>query len=204
MFFRKDFTKAVDNSKYPVRLYTFTGIIEENLEYILNLVSTLEDPAVKYKNEDNSLKLAKLKADIKNDIAGYLPDEIIKIITFMTVMESVYNSMNEIKEYIKELVKYPPVGFDLSEIAIKISGIAKKAIDGFFSGNWAPELENEIFEAESALNVALRRLNKLNGRKNLEKGRIVYYAGIVMTAKGIIKEGSVQNSASAGNFSVLV
>ena len=187
MLFGHYFTKSVNNHNFPVKLYTFTAIIEQNLEYTLNLISTLEDPAVKYKNEDNSLKLAKLKADIKNDIAGYLPDEIIKIITFMTVMESVYNSMNEIKEYIKELVKYPPVGFDLSEIAIKISGIAKKAIDGFFSGNWAPELENEIFEAESALNVALRRLNKLNGRKNLEKGRIVYYAGIVATLKTVIR-----------------
>ena len=125
-------------------------------------------------------------------------------------MESVYNSTNEIKGYIKDVkgmllhVKYPPVGFDLSAIAIKISGIAKKAIDVFFAGSIDNDLESEITENERPINAALRRLHRLNGKENREKGRIVYYAGIVMTAKGIIKEGSVQNSASAGNFSVLV
>ncbi len=168
MLFRKDFTKVVNNSKFPVKLYTFTGSVERNLEYALNLISTLEDQSVKYKNDDKSGRLVKLKSDIKTELTGYPPDEIIKIITFMTAMESVYNSTNEIKGYIKELVKYPPVGFDLSEIAIKISGIAKKAIDEFFTGNVAPdELESEIFEAEIALNAALRRLNKLNGKENL-------------------------------------
>ena len=95
----------------------------------------IEDPAVKYKNEDSPAKLAKLETDIENDILNYPPEEIIKIITFATLMESVYTSTNEIKGYIKELIKYPPVGLDLSAIAIKISGIAKKAIDGYFAGN---------------------------------------------------------------------
>ena len=93
---------------------------------MLNLVYTPEDPAVKYQNKDSSDKLVKLKADIKADIADYPPEEIIKIITFTTLLESVYNSTNEIKGYIKELVKYPPVEIDMSEIAIKISGVAKK------------------------------------------------------------------------------
>ncbi len=68
----------------PIKLYTFTDIVEQNLEYTLNLVSTLEDPAVKYKNEDHSLKLAKLKADIKMELIGYPSKEIINIVTFIT------------------------------------------------------------------------------------------------------------------------
>ena len=91
----------------------------------------------------------------------------------MTAMESVYNSTNEIKGYIKELIKYPPVDFDLSAIAIKISGIAKKAIDGFFAGNIDTYLESETTENERLINAALRRLNKLNGRDKGERGRIV-------------------------------
>ena len=126
MLLKRNSTKSVDKPNFPVKLYTFISIIEQNLEYTLNLISTLEDPAVKYKNEDYPAKLAKLETDIKNDILNYPPEEIIKIITFTTLMKSVYNSTNEIKDYIKELVKYPPIGFDLSEIAIKISGIAKK------------------------------------------------------------------------------
>ena len=169
MLFRKDFTKVVDNSKFPIKLYTFTAIIEQNLEYILNLISTLEDPAVKYKNEDHSLKLAKLKADIKMELIGYPSEEIINTVTFITNMEGVHNSVNEIKGYIKEPVKYPPVGFDLSAIAIKISGIAKKAIDGFFAGNSTPDLGAEITETERLINAALRRLHKLNGKENRER-----------------------------------
>ena len=190
MLFRNNFTKAVDNSKYPVRLYTFAGIIEENLEYTLNLISTLEDPAVKYKNEDSSAKLAKLETDIKNDILNYPPEEIIKILTFTTLMESVYNSTNEIKGYIKELVKYPPTGFDLSAIAIKISGIAKKAIDGFFSGNIYTDLESETTEAERLINAALRQLHKLNGNERRGRGRIVYYSCIITVLKEILEKTS--------------
>ena len=187
MLLKRNSTKLVDKPNYPVKLYTFTGIIEQNLEYTLNLISTIEDPTVKYKNEDSPAKLAKLKADIKNDILNYPPEEIVKIITFATNMESVYNFANEIKGYIKEAVKYPPIDFDLSAIAIKISGIAKKVIDGFFTGNGAPELENEIFDAGTDLNNALKRLNKLNGRDKGDKGRIVYYAGIAATMKSIIR-----------------
>ena len=132
MLFGHDSTKPVDKPNYPVKLYTFTGIVEQNLEYTLNLISMLKDPAVKYKNEDSSNKLAKLKADIKFNITNYSLEKIIEIITFTAILESVYNSTNEIKGYIKELIKYPPIGFDLSEIAIKISDIAKKQIDGFF------------------------------------------------------------------------
>ena len=190
MLFRKDFTKVVDNSKFPIKLYTFIDIIEQNLEYTLNLISTLEDPAVKYKNEYHPLKLAKLKADIKNDILNYPPDEIIKIITFATIMENIYNSTNEIKDHIKEAVKYPPVGFDLSEIAIKTSGIAKKAIDGFFSGNIYTDLESETTEAERLINAALRRLHKLNGKERRGEGRIVYYSCIITVLKEILEKTS--------------
>ena len=190
MLFRKDFAKVVDNSKYPVKLYTFTGIIEENLEYTLNLISTLEDPTVKYKNEDSPAKIAKLETDIKNDILNYPPEEIIKIITFTTLMESVYNSTNEIKGYIKEAVKYPPIDFDLSAIAIKISGIAKKAIDGFFAGNIDTDLESETTETKRLINAALRRLHKLNGNERREKGRIVYYSCVITVLKEILEKTS--------------
>ena len=190
MLSRKDFTKPVDKPNYPVKLYAFTGIIEQNLEYILNLISTLEDPAVKYKNEDYPAKLAKLETDIKNDILNYPPEEIIKIITFTTHMESVYNSTNEIKGYIKEVVKYPPIDFDLSPIAIKISGIVKKAIDGFFAGNIDADLEPAITENERLINAALRRLHKLNGREKMERGRIVYYSCIITVLKEILEKTS--------------
>ena len=190
MLLKRNSTKSVDNNKfnYPVKLYTFTGIVEQNLEYTLNLISTLEDPAVKYKNEDSPAKLTKLETDIKNDILNYPPEEIIKIITFTTIMENVYNSTNEIKDYIKELVKYPPVGFDLSEIAIKISGIAKKAIDGFFAGNIDTDLEPSITETKHLINAALRQLHKLNGKERREKGRIVYYSCVITVLKEILKE----------------
>ncbi len=168
--------ESTDKTNIQKKLSVLTAIVEQNLEYILNLVSTLEDPAVKYKNEDHSLKLAKLKAYIKTELTGYPSEEIINIVTFITAMESVYNSTNEIKSYIKELIEYPPVGFDFSEIAIKISDIAKKTIDGFFSGNIDTDLEPAITETERLINAALRRLHKLNGKENREKGRIVYYS----------------------------
>ncbi len=105
-------------------------------------------------------------------------------------MESVHNSVNEIKGYIKEAVKYPPIGFDLSAIAIKISGIAKKAIDRFFTGNSAPDLGAEITENERLINAALRRLHKLNGKENREKGMIVYYSCIITVLKEILEKTS--------------
>ena len=103
MLLKRNSTKLVDKFNSPVKLYTFTGIVEQNLEYTLNLISTLEDPTVKYKNEDNSLKLAKLKADIEMELIGYPSKEIINIVTFITNMESVYNSTNEIKGYKRNL-----------------------------------------------------------------------------------------------------
>ena len=190
MLLKRNSTKLVDKPNSPVKLYTFTGIVEQNLEYILNLISTLDDPSVKYKKEDPSLKLAKLKADIKNDILNYPPEEIVKIITFTTIMENVYNSTNEIKDYIKEAVEYPPIGFDLSEIAIKISGIAKKAIDGFFSGNIDTDLEPSITETKRLMNAALNRLYKLNGKENRWKGRIVYYSCVITVLEEILEKTS--------------
>ena len=195
MLFRNNFTKPVDKPNYPEKLYTFTGIIEQNLEYILNLISTLEDPAVKYKNEDHSLKLAKLKAYIKTELTGYPSEEIINIVTFITNMESVHNSANEIKDYIKEAVKYPPIGFDLSEIAIKTSGIAKKAIDGYFAGNIDTDLEPAITETERIINAALRRLHKLNGKEKRGRGRIVYYSCLITVLKEILEKTSSLHNA---------
>ncbi|MHB1545719.1 MAG: hypothetical protein ACYCSB_00830 [bacterium] len=177
--------ESTDKTNIQKNLSVFAAIVEQNLEYTLNLISTLEDPAVRYKNEDRADRLAKLKSNIKTELADYPPDEIIKIITFMSAIESVYSSTNEIKDYVKEIVKYPPVGFDFSEIAIKISDIAKQAIDGFFSEDVATELEAEIAETEMTLNAALRWLNELNGREKRERGRILYYAGIVALLREI-------------------
>ncbi len=185
-----NFTTSVDKPNFPEKLYTFAGIIEQNLEYTLNLIPTLEDPAVKYKNEDSPAKLAKLETDIKNDILNYPPGEIVRIITFATLMESVYNSTNEINDYIKEAVKYPPIGFDLSEVAIKISGITKKAMDGFFARNDIYNLESEITETERLINAALRQLYKLNGKERQEKGRIVYYSCVITVLKEILEKTS--------------
>ena len=182
--------ESTDKTNIQKKLSVLTAIIEQNLEYTLNLISMLEDSAVKYKNEDRPDRLSKLKSDIKTELAGYPPDEIINIITFMTAMESVYNSVNEIKGYIKEAVKYPPLGFDLSAIAIKISGIAKKAIDGFFAGNIDTDLEPAITENERLINAALRRLHKLNGRENREKGRVVYYSCVIMVLREILEKTS--------------
>ncbi|MCL4428751.1 MAG: hypothetical protein M1276_07185, partial [Deltaproteobacteria bacterium] len=106
--------ESTDKTNIQKNLSVFAAIVEQNLEYTLNLISTLEDPAVRYKNEDRADRLAKLKSNIKTELADYPPDEIIKIITFMSAIESVYSSTNEIKDYVKEIVKYPPVGFDLS------------------------------------------------------------------------------------------
>ena len=105
-------------------------------------------------------------------------------------MESVYNSTNEIKGYIKELVKYPPLNIDLSEIAIKISGIVKKAIDGFLSGNDIYNLETEITETERLINAALRQLHKINSKEKQEKDRIVYYSCIITVLKEISGKAS--------------
>jgi hypothetical protein len=111
-------------------------------------------------------------------------------------MENVYNSTNEIKGYIKDVkgmllhVKYPPIGFDLSAITIKISGVAKKALDGFFSGNIDTDLEPSTTEAERLINAALRRLHKLNGKENREKGRIVYYSCVITVLKEILEKTS--------------
>ncbi|MCL4428750.1 MAG: hypothetical protein M1276_07180, partial [Deltaproteobacteria bacterium] len=66
-----------------------------------------------------------------------------------------------------------------------ISDIAKQAIDGFFSEDVATELEAEIAETEMTLNAALRWLNELNGREKRERGRILYYAGIVALLREI-------------------
>ena len=87
-------------------------------------------------------------------------------------------------------VKYPPVGFDLSEVAIKISGIAKKAIDGFFARTNDHSLETEITENERLINAALRRLHKLNGKENREKDRIIYYSCIITVLKEILEKTS--------------
>lgn len=204
MFFVRNSTKIVDKSNSPGKLYTFTGIVEQKLEYTLSLVSTLEDSVVKYKNEGSPDKLPELKTDIKNELAGYTPEEIINTVTFITNMEGIYNSTNEIKDYIKEALKYPPVDFDLSEVAIKISGIAKKAIDGFFAGNIDTDLESEITETERLINAALRRLHKLNGKENREKGRIVYYSCVITVLKEILEKNKFVTTRVCSDFTVKI
>ena len=108
-------------------------------------------------------------------------------------MECVYNSTNEIKNYIKELVKHLPIGFDLLEIAVKISGIVKKAIDGFFTGNADTDLETEITQTNKLINTALKQLHELNGKEKQERGRIVYYSCIIEEMKTIIIRNIIVN-----------
>lgn len=188
--FRHIFTKPVKKRNLLIKLNTFTSLIEQNLEYTLNLLSDIETSSFVHKTKYGPFKtgeLANLKSEIKAGIVIFPADEIIRISTFIAVMENINNSAEEIKSYINELLKYPPIGFDFSEIAVKVSGIVKKSIDGFLSGNAAAEMKDEILDAETALNGALRRINELNEKDGTEKWRIVYYAGIVTVLNGIIK-----------------
>ncbi|RZD16702.1 MAG: hypothetical protein EVJ46_00220 [Candidatus Acididesulfobacter guangdongensis] len=108
-------------------LSLFAGIVEANLEYTLRLLTVLEEPAAKYKDENCLGKLKKLKTEIENGMVGNPSEEIIRITTFIAIMESIYNSTNEIKINIKELVGYPPVDLELLEITVNMSGIVKKS-----------------------------------------------------------------------------
>ncbi len=187
--FRYIFTKPVKKRNLLIKLNTFTFIIEQNLEYTLNLLSAIETPSFVHKTKYEPFKtdeLSRLKSEIKAGIAIFPADEIVRISTFIAVTENINNSAEEIKSYINELLKYPPVGFDFSEIAIKISDTIKKMIDGFFDGNTAPELEAEILETETALNEASRRLNELYRKEGIEKRRITYYSTITASLKSMI------------------
>ncbi len=122
---------CINRRRIPENLLIFTAIIEKNLEYTLNLISKLEDSTVDFKKENKQDSLDKLKLDIKAEILNYPPEYIFKIAVFITFLENIYNSTNEIKQYIECVEKYPPLGFDFFEIAVKISDIIKTKIDSF-------------------------------------------------------------------------
>jgi hypothetical protein len=69
----------------------FTSIIEENLEYTLKLLVVIGEPAEKYKNENYTGKLKRLKEEIKKGFKGGRTEEIVRIVTYITILENIYN-----------------------------------------------------------------------------------------------------------------
>jgi hypothetical protein len=64
------------------KLSAFTAFIEENLEYTLSLLSTLENTAVNYKKENSRYEIDNIKSDIKYEILNYTPENISETVTF--------------------------------------------------------------------------------------------------------------------------
>lgn len=148
--------KGFTNRRHiPENLLIFIAIIEKKLEYVLKLISSLEDPAKNSDKENIDYKLNELKSDIRVEILKYPPEDIIKMLTFIIFLENIYKSTNEIKKHIENVEKYPPIGFDFSEIAIKISCIIKIEIDGFIAGDTDTNLETKIAETERLIKAAL-------------------------------------------------
>lgn len=175
------------NKFRPKKLSVFTAFIEEHLEYVLSLLPSLENSAGNYKGENSRFEINNLKPDIEAEILNYPPENIIKTAIFITSLENIYKCANEIKNYIEDAGKYPPIGFDFFEIAVRISSIVKTEIDGFFTGDKDINLETKIAETERLINQAFRQLNKINGRGKAGNGRIVYYSCIIEEMKGIIR-----------------
>ena len=169
------------------KLSVFTAFIEKHFEYVLSLLSTLENSAANYKKENSQYEIDNLKSDIEAEILNYPPENIIKTATFITSLGNIYKSANEIKSYIEYAGKYPPIGFDFFEIAVRISSIIKAEIDGFFTGDADINLETKVAETERLINQTFRQLNKINGREKAGSGRIVYYSCIIGEMKAIIR-----------------
>ena len=66
--FRHIFTKTVKKRNLLIKLNTFSSLIEQNLEYTLNLLSTIENQSVIHKTKYEPFKtneLLSLKSEIK-------------------------------------------------------------------------------------------------------------------------------------------
>ncbi len=168
------------------KLSVFTALIEEHLEYVLSLISTLENTAVNYKKENSRYEIDNIQSDIEAEILNYTPENISETVTFITSLENIYKSTNEIKNYIKYAGKYPPIGFDFFEIASRISSIVKTEIDSFFTGDTDINLETKIAETEQLINQAFKQLIKIYGKEKSENGRIVYYSCILVEMKAML------------------
>jgi hypothetical protein len=168
------------------KLSAFTAFIEENLEYTLSLLSTLENTAVNYKKENSRYEIDNIKSDIKYEILNYTPENISETVTFITSLENIYKFTNEIKNYIEYAGKYPPIGFDFFEIASRISSIVKTQIDIFFTGDTDITLETKIADTERLINQAFNQLIKINGKETSGNGRIVYYSCILAEMKAML------------------
>ena len=169
------------------KLSIFTAIIEEHLEYALSLISTLENTAANYKKENSRYEIDNIKSDIKYEILNYPPENIFKTAIFITSLENIYKSTNEIKNYIEYAGKYPPIGFDFFEIASIISGIVKTEIDSFFTGDTDINLETKKAETERLITQAFEQLIKINSKEKSKNGRIVYYFCIIEEMRAILR-----------------
>ena len=76
------------NKFHSKKLSAFTSFIEENLEYTLSLLSTLENTAANYKKENSRYKIDNIKSDIKYEILNYPPENIFKTPIFITSVNS--------------------------------------------------------------------------------------------------------------------
>ena len=168
------------------KLSAFTALIEEHLEYVLSLLSTLENTTANYKKENSRYKIDNIKSDIKSEILNYSPENIFKTAIFITSLENIYKSANEIKSYIEYAGQYPPIGFDFFEIASRISSIVKTQIDIFFTGDTDITLETKIADTERLINQAFNQLIKINGKETSGNGRIVYYSCILAEMKAML------------------
>ncbi len=175
------------NKSRSKKLSAFTAFIEENLEYTLSLLSTLENTAANYKKENSRYEIDNIQSDIKYEILNYPPENIFKTAIFITSLENIYKSANEIKSYIEYAGKYPPIGFDFFEIASIISSIVKTEIDGFFTGDTDINLETKKAETERLINQAFEQLIKIYGKEKSGNGRIVYYSCIIEEIKAILR-----------------
>jgi hypothetical protein len=169
------------------KLSVFTAFTEEHLEYVLNILSTLENTAGNYKIENSRYEIDNLKSDIEAETLNYPPEYIFKIAVFIKSLENIYKSANEIKNYIEYAGKYLPIGFDFSEIVVRISSIVKAELDGFFTGDADITLETKIAETERLINQAFKQLNNISGKEKAGNGRIVYYSCIIEEMKAIIR-----------------
>ena len=174
------------------KLSVFTALIEEHLEYVLSLLSTLENTAANYKKENSRYEIDNIQSDIETEILNYTPENIFKTAIFITSLENIYKSTNEIKNYIEYAGKYPPIGFDFFEIASIISGIVKTEIDSFFTGDKDINLETKIAETEQLINQAFKQLIKIYGKEKSGNGRIFYYSCIIEEIKAILRNFRIE------------
>ncbi len=174
------------------KLSVFTALIEEHLGYVLNLLSTLENTAANYKKENNRYKIDNIQLDIKSEILNYSPENIFKTAIFITSLENIHKSANEIKNYIEYAGQYPPIEFDFFEITSIINSIVKTGIDSFFIGDTDINLKTKMAETERLITQAFEQLIKINSKEKSKNGRIVYYSCIIEEMKAVLRNFKIK------------